>query len=104
MNQERMVEIAVDAALGEVARQAGELGTILKEARSAGIGAVSAYFNRVNEVDRARIDNGDYIRCAGDAICPGHGREACGYPLWKHPTVPGCEWLHRRCDGRLVKL
>ena len=52
----------------------------------------------------ARIDEGDYIRAAGDAECPGTRGFSCGLPYRDHPFVPGIEWLHRTCDGRLVKL
>ncbi len=30
--------------------------------------------------------------------------DVCGYQFWEHPTVPGYMWMHRICDGRLVKL
>lgn len=52
-----------------------------------------------NKVDQRRVDHGDYIRAGGDVTC-----SACGFLYYDHPIVVGFSWLHRICDGRLVKL
>lgn len=49
--------------------------------------------------DLIRVDRGDYVRASGEVVC-----EICGCKYWEHPTVHGFEWLHRACDGRLLKL
>lgn len=49
--------------------------------------------------DQWRVDTGDYVRVGGDATC-----NVCGMPYYDHATVRGYRWLHRACDGRLVKL
>lgn len=49
--------------------------------------------------DRKRIDAGDWTHAMSSCVC-----ETCGYQFWEHPTVPGYAWMHRICDGRLVKL
>jgi hypothetical protein len=49
--------------------------------------------------DQIRVDRGDYVRASQDVVCP-----TCGCEYWRHATVQGYEWLHRICDGRLVKL
>lgn len=54
---------------------------------------------RPNRVDKHRIDHGDYVRASGDAYC-----KVCGHVYDDHPVVVGFEWLHRVCDGRLLKL
>lgn len=59
---------------------------------------------RPNAIDRLRVDEGDYIRAAGDVECTGTRGFSCGLPYYDHPVVPGFEWLHRTCDGRFVKL
>ena len=59
---------------------------------------------RPNGIDRLRVDEGDYVRAAGDAECPGSRGFSCGMPYRDHPVVPGFEMLHRTCDGRLFKL
>jgi hypothetical protein len=59
---------------------------------------------RPNTIDRLRVDEGDYIRAAGDVECTGTRGFSCGLPYYDHPVVPGFEWLHRTCDGRFVKL
>lgn len=68
---------------------------------------------RPNKIDVLRVERGDWFRAAGDAECSGWhhpdgnraaGGISCGRPYRDHPSVPGFEWLHRLCDGRLVKL
>jgi hypothetical protein len=59
---------------------------------------------RPNTIDRLRVNEGDYIRAAGDTECAGTRGFSCGLPYYDHPVVPGFEWLHRTCDGRFVKL
>jgi hypothetical protein len=65
---------------------------------------------RPNAIDRRRVDEGDYVRAAGDTECPGVIRShssrvvECGRPYREHAVVPGIEWLRRLCDGRFVKL
>lgn len=49
--------------------------------------------------DTKRIDAGDWVRASNLSVC-----EVCGYQYWEHADVPGFEWIHRLCDGRLVKL
>lgn len=49
--------------------------------------------------DQKRVDEGDYIRAGGGAIC-----DRCGFPYYDHAPVVGYEWLTRACDGRLLKL
>ena len=44
---ERAVESAVDAALGEVQRQAGYMPQIFKEARSIGLGAAQPFLSKM---------------------------------------------------------
>lgn len=48
----RAIRVAVDAALGEVARQAGDLGAVLKEARTDGIAAGLAVIDDRREAER----------------------------------------------------
>ena len=48
---------------------------------------------------KARLDRGDFVRTAGDAICDG-----CGFEHREHPEARGFPTLHILCDGRLVKL
>lgn len=93
---------AVDAALGEVVRQGGAIGNIALEARSIGIFAAHSLLDaikRPNKCDAERIERGDWIRASGDVGC-----DACGFQYRDHPLVPGFDWLHRTCTGRLVKL
>lgn len=65
---------------------------------------------RPNKIDRRRVEEGDYVRAAGDTECPGVIRShysrvvECGRPYHEHPVVPGFEWLRRLCAGRFVKL
>lgn len=63
---------------------------------------VRAWFDRRElkpcRPDAARVDRGDYVRAAGDTVC------TCGFLYYDHDTVRGYRWLHRLCDGRLVKL
>ncbi len=49
--------------------------------------------------DRIRVDRGDYTRAGGDVVC-----SICGCCYYDHPNVRGYEWLHRACDGKLLKL
>lgn len=49
--------------------------------------------------DSIRVDKGDYVRASGMCTCA-----ICGCDYWEHATVKGFEWLHRLCDGKLVKL
>lgn len=49
--------------------------------------------------DVKRINSGDWIRSSSQCVC-----DVCGYQYWEHATVPGFMWMHRICDGRLVKL
>lgn len=66
---------------------------------------------RPNVIDQQRVKLGDFARAAGDAVCSGalpapHSNRhvTCNRSYYDHPTVQGFEWLHRLCDGRLVKL
>ena len=54
---------------------------------------------RPSKPDAKRVDENDYVRAGGGAIC-----DRCGFCYYDHPTVPGYEWLNRACDGRLLKL
>lgn len=54
---------------------------------------------RIAKPDLIRADKGDYVRASGLAVC-----DACGCAYWEHATVVGLPWLHRACDGRLLKL
>jgi len=49
--------------------------------------------------DIIRVDRGDYVRASGMVLC-----EICGVAYFDHAPVQGFEWLHRACDGRLLKL
>ena len=62
--------------------------------------------SRPHKVDTARIANGDWVRASHLMICEKalSGTTKCGVAYIDHPRVPGYEWLHRLCDGRLVKL
>lgn len=44
----------------------------------------------------------DFVRVGGDVVCE------CGKLMYDHPMdgpyYQGFQWLHRACDGRLVKL
>jgi hypothetical protein len=78
----RAVEYALDAALGEVHRQVGEMGHVLKEARGAGMDAAQLYIDQTRikirgedfaceecgKLQGSHLDNGWY-RCSN-----------CGYP------------------------
>ncbi len=48
-------------------------------------------------VDAARLEQGDFTRVDGEALCK------CGAQYRLHPDVQGALWLTRGCD-RLVKL
>lgn len=52
-----------------------------------------------NKVDQKRVDDGDWYRAGGDAIC-----EHCGFVYYDHPPVPHFLWLRRLCNGNLIKL
>lgn len=54
---------------------------------------------RPRKPDQLRVDRGDYIRAGGNAEC-----SICGFEYYDHDTVRGFRWLHRACDGRLLKL
>lgn len=49
--------------------------------------------------DVKRMDAGDWTRSSSMCVC-----QVCGFQFWEHATVPGYAWIHRICDGRLVKL
>lgn len=49
--------------------------------------------------DAKVLEDNTWFRAAGLCICPD-----CGYDYYKHPKVQGCLWLHRVCNGDLVKL
>ena len=49
--------------------------------------------------DAKRIDAGDWTRASGQCVC-----DVCGCLYFEHAPVQGFEWMHRICDGRLVKL
>jgi chromosome segregation ATPase len=49
--------------------------------------------------DQKRMDRGDWSRASQYTVC-----EVCGCQFWEHATVQGYQWVHRICDGRLVKL
>jgi hypothetical protein len=49
--------------------------------------------------DVKRMDAGDWIHSSSQCVCT-----VCGFQFWEHATVPGYMWIHRICDGRLVKL
>ncbi len=51
------------------------------------------------EADRKKLEAGEYLRVAGDAICV-----HCKLPFSLHPAVQGALWLNRACDGDLIKL
>jgi hypothetical protein len=55
--------------------------------------------SRPNKIDQERVERADWNRASGDVECP-----HCTHVYYDHPTVPGFEWLHRLCSGRLVKL
>lgn len=46
----------------------------------------------------------DYTRASGECICETCGAQYCDHPMAK--DLPGCDgpFLHRLCDGALVKL
>ncbi len=48
---------------------------------------------------KARIDEGDYIRASGDAIC-----SKCGHEYRKHPRWEECDGFALICTGLVVKL
>lgn len=48
-------------------------------------------------VDKERLEKGDWIRTSGESVC------SCGSLNRHHPPVQGCLWLTRTCDG-LVKF
>lgn len=48
-------------------------------------------------LDRERLEEGEYLRVAGEADC------VCGLRYRLHPPVQGALWLRRGCEG-LVKL
>lgn len=54
---------------------------------------------RPYEPDRIRVERGDWIRADGNCICP-----VCNLKYYAHSPVFGYEYLHRICDGLLVKL
>ena len=54
---------------------------------------------RPYDPDRVRVENGDWFRAGGDCIC-----EKCGYTYYQHAPVTGYRWLHKLCNGDLVKL
>lgn len=49
--------------------------------------------------DVKRVDRGDWTRAMSSCVC-----DICGFQFWEHAPVPGYMWMHRICDGRLVKL
>lgn len=49
--------------------------------------------------DVKRIDRGDWVNAQSSCVC-----DICGFQFWEHAPVPGFMWIHRICDGRLVKL
>ncbi len=49
--------------------------------------------------DQKRMDAGDWQRASQYSVCP-----VCELEYWEHATVQGFEWVHRICDGKLVKL
>ena len=77
----------------------GQGTTWFADARAFAEALVELADQRPNKIDLQRVDRGEYVRAAGDALCP-----RCELPLYDHPVVPGLEWLHRACDGRLFKL
>ena len=53
-----------------------------------------------NEPDRIRVEEMyDWSKAQPDDIC-----EVCGCRLAQHQRVPGYPWLHKLCNGQLVKL
>ncbi len=50
-------------------------------------------------MDADALERGDWQRAGQECICP-----TCDLPYRLHPHVQGCLWLHRICDGLLVKL
>jgi hypothetical protein len=58
-----------------------------------------AELSRPNKCDQERVERADWQRSSGDVECP-----TCGHVYYDHPTVPGFEWLHRTCSGKLYKL
>lgn len=63
----RAVEVAVDAALGEVARQAGRHEPALREARGVGLGAASIFLDALAGERAARIVASTALREAYEA-------------------------------------
>jgi hypothetical protein len=55
--------------------------------------------HRLYEPDEIRVERGDWHRASGLVECL-----VCGLPCYDHAPVTGFPWLHRICDGRLVKL
>ena len=49
--------------------------------------------------DVKRMDACDWTHASNLCVC-----QVCGFQYWEHATVPGYTWIHRICDGRLVKL
>lgn len=49
--------------------------------------------------DAVRVEDGDWIRAAGDVLC-----KTCGYAYREHAPIVGFEWLHMLCNGKIVKL
>jgi hypothetical protein len=49
--------------------------------------------------DVIRVERGDYQRASHLMKC-----NVCDCEYIEHEPVTGYEWLHRLCDGRLVKL
>ncbi len=49
--------------------------------------------------DAKLVGDGRWLRAGGACVC-----ETCGFEYRDHDTVRGFRWLHRLCDGRLVKL
>jgi len=48
--------------------------------------------------DKAKIDDGDWLRAGGECVC-----QACGKEYRVHPPVVGAIWLLRLCGGGLIK-
>lgn len=55
---------------------------------------------RPYQPDRVRVEEmNDWFRSPPDTIC-----DICGCRYREHQPVPGYSWLHKLCDGLLVKL
>lgn len=85
--------LVVPDLVGEAQQALGEHDEAMKRAQEA-----RALYGKPSKVCRFRVDNGDFVRVSGDALC-----DRCDIPYSDHDPVIGFPWLRHACDGRLLK-